>query len=204
MQTPEYWPEAKAYLRQVDERLGRIIDRFETPPLRSKRRPFETLCNAIVGQQISAKAAAAIWGRCTTLVGEWTPKAVGVVAPEALKSMGLSNRKVEYLLGVATAWPHMPHDTFPTLSDDDLRARLCTLRGVGPWSANMLLLFSYLRADVFPIKDIGVIRAMERLYELPRNVDPLRLVEIAEPWRPYRSAATWYLWRLIDSEPVLY
>ena len=68
----------------------------------------------------------------------------------------------------------------------------------------MLLLFSYLRPDVFPIKDIGVIRAMERLYELPKNGDVSVLLEIAEVWRPYRSAATWYLWRLIDSEPVLY
>ena len=107
-------------------------------------------------------------------------------------------------MGVAAAWSALPHDEFAAMSDDELRACLCELRGVGPWSANMLLLFSYLRPDVFPIKDIGVIRAMERLYDLPRNVDREQLVEIAAIWRPFRSVATWYLWRLIDSEPVLY
>ena len=126
------------------------------------------------------------------------------VSAADLKGVGLSGRKVEYLSGVAEVWASLPHDEFPSLSDDQLRDRLCALRGVGPWSANMLLLFSYLRPDVFPIKDIGVIRAMEALYELPRNVDRQQLVDIAETWRPFRSVATWYLWRLIDSEPVLY
>ena len=204
MDSPHYWSEGKAHLRRVDARLGAVIDEFEEPPLRSKRRPFETLCNAIVGQQISAIAAAAIWQRASSLVGEWTPFHVSNVSAPEMKGVGLSGRKVEYLLGVAEAWPSLPHDEFPSLSDDQLRHRLCSLRGVGPWSANMLLLFSYLRPDVFPIKDIGVIRAMERLYELPRNVDRGQLLDIAETWRPFRSVATWYLWRLIDSEPVLY
>jgi DNA-3-methyladenine glycosylase II len=201
---PDYWTDAKVYLREVDPRLGEVIAQFEEPPLRSKRRPFETLCNAIVGQQISATAAAAIWGRATLAVSSWTPQQVSACDFDELRGTGLSNRKVEYLLGVAQVWESLPHKAYEALSDDALRAALCKLRGVGPWSANMLLLFSYLRSDVFPIKDIGVIRAMERLYELPRNVDPKVLVNIAETWRPYRSAATWYLWRLIDSEPVLY
>ena len=204
MEAPSYWSEAKSHLRRVDNQLAQVIAQFEEPPLRSKRKPFETLCNAIVGQQISAVAAAAVWGRASELVGDWTPDALGVIAPEALRATGLSNRKVEYLLGAGERWSTLPHADFDGMSDDELRSSLCTLRGVGPWSANMLLLFSYLRSDIFPIKDIGVIRAMERLYELPRNVDPAQLVAIAEKWRPYRSAATWYLWRLIDSEPVLY
>jgi DNA-3-methyladenine glycosylase II len=204
MEAPNYWSEAKQYLRSVDPKLGGVITQFESPPLRSKRRPFETLCNAIVGQQISATAAAAIWGRATLVVTTWTPTQVAACAFEELRATGLSNRKVEYLLGVAEVWDDLPHESFVGLSDDALRTVLCKLRGVGPWSANMLLLFSYLRSDIFPIKDIGVIRAMERLYELPRNVDVKVLIDIAETWRPFRSAATWYLWRLIDSEPVLY
>ncbi len=204
MHTPEYWLEAKAHLHRVDSRISDVISRFENPPLRSKRRPFETLCNAIVGQQISATAAAAIWGRATAVVCMWTPERVAQVEFEKLRSTGLSNRKVEYLLGIAEVWSSLPHDEFELLDDDALRKELCRLRGVGPWSANMLLLFSYLRPDVFPIKDIGVIRAMERLYDLPRNVDSGVLIQIADTWRPFRSAATWYLWRLIDSDPVLY
>ena len=138
------------------------------------------------------------------MVSTWTPETVAQSEFSALRATGLSNRKVEYLLGVAEVWSSLPHDEFEALEDDALRKALCRLRGVGPWSANMLLLFSYLRPDVFPIKDIGVIRAMERLYDLPRNVDASVLIEIAETWRPFRSTATWYLWRLIDSEPVLY
>lgn len=204
MQEPSYWSAAKAHLQAVDPKLGAVIRQYEEPPLRSKRRPFETLCNAIVGQQISAVAAGAIWSRASREVGEWTPEAVLSQDAVVLRATGLSNRKVEYLLGVSRAWSSLDHERFAQLDDDALRAELCALRGVGPWSANMLLLFSYLRPDVFPIKDIGVIRAMERLYELPRNGDVNVLIDIAEVWRPYRSAATWYLWRLIDSEPVLY
>lgn len=204
VEAPDYWSEAKRHLHSVDSKLSEVVSRYENPPLRSKKRPFETLCNAIVGQQISAAAAAAIWGRATQVVTTWAPNCVKKCSFADLRATGLSNRKVEYLLGIADVWDALPHETFKTLDDDALRRELCRLRGVGPWSANMLLLFSYLRADVFPIKDIGVIRAMERLYELPRNVDTEVLIGIAETWRPYRSAATWYLWRLIDSEPVLY
>ena len=204
MKTPAYWSAAKAYLMDVDPKLGAVIRQHEEPPLQSKEDPFLTLCNAIVGQQISAVAAAAIWGRATTVVGAWTPDLVTQASDDALRQTGLSRRKVEYLKGIARDWSSLPHDTFDSLTDDELRKTLCSLRGIGPWSANMLLLFSYLRSDVFPIKDIGVIRAMERLYELPRNVDPNQLIERAEAWRPYRSVATWYLWRLIDAEAVLY
>ena len=204
MKVPSYWSEAKAHLSRVDGKLGAVIRAYEEPPLQSKEDPFLTLCNAIVGQQISAVAAAAIWSRATTLVGAWEPDRVLATSEEALRKTGLSRRKVEYLQGVARDWSTLPHHTFEDMSDEALRKTLCSLRGVGPWSANMLLLFSYLRPDVFPIKDIGVIRAMEQLYELPRNVDPAQLIERAECWRPYRSVATWYLWRLIDGEAVLY
>ena len=105
MQEPEYWSAAKAHLQAVDSKLGAVIRQYEDPPLRSKRRPFETLCNAIVGQQISAVAAAAVWARATREVGEWTPQAVLNQDASALRATGLSTRKVEYLIGVSQVWP---------------------------------------------------------------------------------------------------
>ena len=101
---PEYWSAAKAHLQAVDSKLGAVIRQYEDPPLRSKGRPFETLCNAIVGQQISAVAAAAVWARATREVGEWTPQAVLNQDASALRATGLSTRKVEYLIGVSQVW----------------------------------------------------------------------------------------------------
>ena len=203
MRTPQYWQSALEHIRAVDPILGPITIQYEDPPLTSKDRPFETLCNAIIGQQISAKAAEAVWLRAGKEVGHWTPKCVQRVSVESLRSSGLSRRKVEYLKGVADLWHELPHASFESLTDDELRTTLCRVRGIGPWSANMLLIFSYLRPDIFPIKDIGVLRAIETLYGIHRkDVDDIE--RTAELWRPYRTVAAWYLWRYIDSEPVLY
>ena len=203
MRTPKYWQTALEHLRATDPILGRVTLQYEDPPLTSKDRPFETLCNAIIGQQISAKAAEAVWFRAGEQVGSWSPSCVLSVSFENLKAAGLSTRKVEYLKGIAEQWDGLPHERFESLSDDELRTLLCRLRGIGPWSANMLLIFSYLRQDILPIKDIGVLRAIELLYDVPRkNLD--EIYRISERWRPYRTVASWYLWRCIDSEPVLY
>ena len=203
MRTPHYWQAGLEHIRACDPILGPITIEYEEAPLTSKNRPFETLCNAIIGQQISAKAAEAVWLRSGQKVGEWTPDCVQRVSSESLRSSGLSRRKVEYLKGIADLWNDLPHESFESLTDEELRTVLCRLRGIGPWSANMLLIFSYLRPDVFPIKDIGVLRAIETLYGVHRK-DLDDIYRIARLWRPYRTVATWYLWRYIDSEPVLY
>ena len=201
---PGYWREGKAHLRQVDPILGDIIDRLEEPPLRSKGRVFETLVHSVVGQQISAKAADAVWGRFVELVGDVTPERVAVHTPEALRSVGLSGRKVEYILGLGTtgAWV-VDHPWFER-TDDEVRTELVSLRGIGPWTAEMVLIFTLLRPDILPLGDIGVVRAMEGLYAGGERLEKGRLEAIAEPWKPYRTVATWYLWRHIDAEPVEY
>jgi len=201
---PAYWEEAKAHLRKVDPVLGGVIDRLENPPLRSKGRIFETLVHSIVGQQISAKAADAVWGRFHELVGEVTPDRVALHAPDSLRKVGLSGRKVEYILGLATTGSWVVDHPWSERSDDAVRKDLISLRGVGPWTAEMVLIFTLLRPDILPLGDIGVVRAMEGLYAEGQRLQPDQLESLAAPWRPYRTAATWYLWRHLDAEPVEY
>jgi len=204
LKIPPYWSDAKTHLRAVDPIMGAIIDAHEEPPLRSKGRIFETLVHAIVGQQISAKAADAVWGRFLSLVGKVTPEDILAQTVDSLRGVGLSGRKVEYIQGLAenAAWV----DTFDwfTCGDDEVRKKLVSLRGIGPWTAEMALIFSLLRPDVFPLGDIGVIRSIEGLYAAGERLPIEKIEAIGAVWAPYRTVATWYLWRHLDAEPVEY
>jgi len=201
---PDFWDEAKSHLRTVDPIIGAVIDAHEDPPLRSKGRVFETLVHAIVGQQISAKAADAVWRRLCALVGPVTPESVAMHSPGKLKAVGLSGRKVEYILGLATSGAWVDTVEWSELTDMEVRKKLIDLRGVGPWTVEMVLIFSLLRPDVLPLGDIGVIRAVEQLYVSGASLTPAEVEQIADMWAPFRSAATWYLWRHLDAEPVEY
>ena len=201
---PPYWSDAKAHLRAVDPVMAAVIDTYEEPPLRSKRDVFETLVHAVVGQQISAKAADAVWGRLVALVGSVTPANVVAHSPEALKAVGLSGRKVEYILGLATNGQWVTTTDWDSMDDDAVRTRLTSLRGIGPWTAEMVLIFTLLRPDVLPLGDIGVIRAVEQLYAERAALTVEEVAAIAAPWAPYRTVGTWYLWRHLDAEPVQY
>ena len=201
---PDYWEGAKAALRAADPVLRAIIDDHEEPPLRSKGRVFETLVHAIVGQQISAKAADAVWKRFVALVGTVDPDPVHAQSAEALRVVGLSGRKVEYIQGLAADARWVDEIDWSRLTDDQARTRLTTLRGVGPWTAEMVLIFSLLRPDIFPLGDIGVVRSIERLYAAGRVLSPQELLVHGARWEPYRTVAVWYLWRFLDAEPVEY
>ena len=203
-ESPDYWAEAKAHLRRVDAVMAAVIDAYEEPPLRSKRDVFETLVHAIVGQQISAKAADAVWGRFVDLVGVVTPEAIEAHAPEVLKRVGLSGRKVEYICGLASDAQWVSTVDWNEMDDDAVRKRLTALRGIGPWTAEMVLIFSLLRPDVLPLGDIGVIRAVEQLYANSAPLTVVEVAQIAQPWAPFRTVGTWYLWRHLDAEPVEY
>jgi len=204
LREPSYWEEAKSHLRACDDVLAQIIDVHEEPPLRSKGRVFETLVHSIVGQQISAKAADAVWKRFLGLVGDVEPEAVSVHSTEALRAVGLSGRKVEYIQGLACDAAWVCDFDWSELSDDEVRGKLTKLRGVGPWTAEMVLIFSLLRADIFPLGDIGIVRAIVELYADRVRLEPNQLLKIASPWAPYRTVAVWYLWRHLDAEPVEY
>jgi len=200
-EVPEYWGAAKADLSAADSALAKVIARNEEAILYSKGDLFLNLVSAIVGQQISTAAARTIWGRFEGLVGKVNPKSVLSRSQEELRGCGLSGRKAEYILGIAEAWQSGYADIdWDEMSDVEVMAALIKLRGVGTWTVEMILIFTLLRPDVFPVGDIGVVRAVERLYSEGERMSNDELIAKSQDWRPWRTVATWYLWRSIDPE----
>ena len=203
--TPEWWDSAKLELANKDVLLKSLIEEFEEPRLSSRGDLFATLIKSIVGQQISVIAASAVWSRLFDLVGEVNPESILAKTHEELRQVGLSNRKVEYIVGIAEAWTEgLGEIDWEQMSDEEVVQELVKLRGVGRWTVQMLLIFALLRPDVFPIDDIGLIRGMEKLYNSGKPLETSELNEISEKWIPYRTMGVWYIWRSIDPEPVEY
>ena len=203
--TPEWWGSAKLELANKDVLLKSLIEEFEEPRLSSRGDLFATLIKSIVGQQISVIAASAVWSRLFDLVGEVNPESILAKTHEELRQVGLSNRKVEYIVGIAEAWTEgLGEIDWEQMSDEEVVQELVKLRGVGRWTVQMLLIFALLRQDVFPIDDIGLIRGMEKLYNSGNPLETSELYEISEKWIPYRTMGVWYIWRSIDPEPVEY
>jgi len=204
-EVPEYWEAAKADLSATDSALAEVITQNEEPALSSKGDLFLNLVSAIVSQQISTAAARTIWGRFENLVDEVNPKSVLSRSHEELRGCGLSGRKAEYILEIAEAWQSGYADIdWDEASDVEVMEALTGLRGVGAWTAEMVLIFTLLRPDVFPVGDIGVVRAVERLYSGGERMSNDELIAKSQDWKPWRTVATWYLWRSIDPEPVQY
>jgi DNA-3-methyladenine glycosylase II len=203
--TPEWWGSAKLELANKDVLLKSLIEEFEEPRLSSRGDLFATLIKSIVGQQISVIAASAVWSRLFDLVGEVNPESILAKTHEELRQVGLSNRKVEYIVGIAEAWTEgLGEIDWEQMSDEEVVQELVKLRGVGRWTVQMLLIFALLRQDIFPIDDIGLIRGMEKLYNSGNSLETSELYEISEKWMPYRTMGVWYIWRSIDPEPVEY
>ena len=203
--TPEWWDSAKQAISTSDSLLIDVIEEFEEPSLRSRGDLFATLIKSIVGQQISVVAASAIWSRFEDIVGEVTPESILTKTHQEIKEVGLSNRKVEYIVGIAQSWiDGFGEIDWEIMSDEEVIEELVKLRGVGRWTVEMLLIFALLRKDVFPIDDIGLIRGMEKLYNNGHTLEQSQLYEISDNWKPYRTLGVWYIWRSIDPEPVEY
>jgi DNA-3-methyladenine glycosylase II len=157
---------------------------------------FYTLVHAIIGQQISVKAAQSI----STRLQITRPSDVFRRTEEELRAAGLSRQKVVYLVELAKFWETDQWKNWATLSDDQLTKELIALKGVGRWTAEMFLIFHCLRPDVFPAADLGLQKAITCLY----RVSTEQVSAIADYWRPYRTVAIWYLWRSLDAVPVHY
>ncbi len=200
MGEPKWWGRACDELRAGDPVLGAIIDRFPGERLKPRAAPFFTLARAIVGQQISVRAAQTIWGRLEAICGgAVTIEAVLARSVEQLQPAGLSQRKAEYIHGLARDQEVWDLDWAP-LDDETAIAQLCRLRGVGRWTAEMFLIFHLLRPDVLPLDDLGLVAGMRRAYG--ETLERAELREIGAVWRPWRSVAAWYLSRPLDPEPV--
>lgn len=204
--TPRYWKRATRELSERDPVMARLILSYRDSRLRSRGDPFSTLARSIVGQQISVKAADAVWARFTACTGGVTPAGVGAAGAVALRACGLSGKKVEYLQDLARHFVEGRLDPalWRALDDEALIAELTEVRGIGRWSAEMFLIFHLLRPDVLPLDDIGLQRAIRLHYNRGRKMPLARMRTLARRWLPWRSVATWYLWRSLDPAPVEY
>jgi len=169
--------------------------------------PFRALVHAIIGQQLSTKAARTIGARVDALFenGAPTPAGLAVISDEQLRACGLSGQKLRYIrdLCARVLDGSLPLDHIETLSDADVVAALTAVKGIGQWTAEMFLIFRLHRPDVLPVGDLGIVNAVRRAYRLRQAPTPARLTKIGEPWRPYRSIACWYLWASLDNEPIV-
>ncbi len=203
---PDYWDTACHELAESDRVLGKLIARYPGGTLSSHGDAFYTLARAIVGQQISVKAADAVWARLESHLARVTPDAALAADAEALRGCGLSWRKAEYLHDLATHFAdgRLGDDLFGRAEDAELLARLTAVRGIGRWSAEMFLIFHLMRPDVLPLDDIGLLRAIGIYYGDGEKAGVREARAIAAAWAPWRTVATWYLWRALDPVPVAY
>ena len=204
-------PVAVAHLRAADPVLRELIDRYGPDGLGERRESgqrahYGALVRAIVGQQLSTRAAAAIYRRLAERFGgrEPTPQEILADEPDELRSVGLSRAKVRYLRSLAehVLDGSLELDRVDTLPDEEVIAELTAVKGIGEWSAHMFLMFHLGRPDVLAVGDLGIRKAMMLAYGLETLPLTPAMEQIAEPWRPYRTLACRYLWRSLDNEPV--
>ena len=167
--------------------------------------PFKALIRAIVGQQLSTKAAATIFSRFEGLFDAFpAPSQVLGVPDERLRAVGLSSQKLGYLRDLCTRIQEgrLPLDVLDRMDDEAVIEALTQVKGVGRWTAEMFLIFRLQRPDVLPVGDLGIVKAVQRAYKLRKAPSPDRLTRIGEAWRPYRSVACWYLWASLNNDPT--
>ncbi len=190
------------HLRGADLDLGKVID--VVGPFRMNKHPASLmmLCRSIVGQQLSIVVAAKINGRFRDLVGE-NPSARKIlsVPVEDLRTVGLSQAKANSVRQLATFWGdhRLSEKKVETMSDEELIALLTQVKGIGPWTVKMFLMFSLQRPDVLPFEDYGLRAGMRRIYELDEMPTPKQVQEMAAPWRPWSSVASWYCWQILNT-----
>tara|TARA_B100000925_G_scaffold290241_1_gene275020 strand:+ start:640 stop:1266 length:627 start_codon:yes stop_codon:yes gene_type:complete len=202
--SPIWWEDAKKHLRSVDPILSKIIDSVEEPPLQGLGDVVITMCNAVVGQQISAIAADAIWSRLIHFLGgEFDSSKVLASDEESLRNVGLSRMKIRTLKGICDSAELLRQIEWDSKNQNEIQSIMTEIWGVGPWTAEMAMIFSLHLPDILPLGDIGVIRSIEAL-EGKGEMNDSEILERAEIWKPYRTCAVWYLWRQHDDEPVLY
>ena len=204
--TPDYWPRAVAHLSASDPVIGRLIADYPAECLESRDDPFGTLARSIVGQQISVQSASAVWRRIEDLLGAIEPRTVAAADDGALLGCGLSRSKAGYLADLAGRFLDGSLDPrrWAGLDDGAVIAELTRLKGIGRWTAEMFLMFGFMRPDVLPLGDVGLQRAMGLRYRGEGKLGAVEMERIAARWRPWRSVATWYLWRSLDPLPVEY
>ncbi|VVD81165.1 3-methyladenine DNA glycosylase/8-oxoguanine DNA glycosylase [Pandoraea horticolens] len=203
---PGFWDQACADLMKRDRILKKLIPQFGPAHLTGRGEPFVTLARSIVGQQISVKAAQAVWDRVVAVCPKLTPAQFIKAGHDALAGCGLSRRKAEYILDLATHFKSgvLHVDAWASMDDEAVIAELTGIRGIGRWTAEMFLMFNLMRPDVLPLDDVGLINAISVNYFSGEPVTRSEAREVAANWEPWRSVATWYMWRSLEPVPVEY
>jgi DNA-3-methyladenine glycosylase II len=205
--TPHHIRRAEAHLSAADPVMAGIIKQVGRCRLGHSKRedPFVATIEAIVWQQLSGKAAATIYGRVLKLfsASKPTPEAILAASPDDMRAAGLSWGKIAYLRDLATKVLDgtVPISALDHLSDEEVIETMTRVKGIGRWSAEMFLMFRLQRADILPVGDLGIVKAIQRHYRLRKTPTPERMHKIADSWRPYRSVASWYLWASSDVIP---
>ncbi|WP_343051474.1 DNA-3-methyladenine glycosylase family protein [Pseudaquabacterium terrae] len=208
--TPDYWDDACRHLGRRDRVMKKLIPQFGEARLQSRGDAFTTLARSIVGQQISVKAAQSVWDRFAAAAGglstRLSPGAVLKLDAPVLRGAGLSARKTEYLADLAR---HFEAGTvhvklWQQMDDEAIIEELVAIRGIGRWTAEMFLIFHLMRPNVLPVDDLGLIKGISQNYFSGEPVSRAEAREVGEAWAPFRSVATWYIWRSLDPLPVDY
>ncbi len=208
--TPTYWDDACKHLAKRDRVMRKLIPKFGEARLQSRGDAFTTLARSIVGQQISVKAAQSVWDRFIALSGvpaaRLVPGRVLALDATQLRSAGLSVRKGEYLHDLARHFDggavHVAQ--WQAMDDDAIIEELVAVRGIGRWTAEMFLIFHLMRPNVLPLDDLGLLKGISHSYFSGEPVSRAEAREVGEAWAPFRSVATWYIWRSLDPLPVDY
>jgi DNA-3-methyladenine glycosylase II len=208
--TPDYWDEACKHLAKRDRVMRKLIPMFGEARLQSRRDPFTTLARSIVGQQVSVQSAQAVWDRFVALGGADSrrvrPAAVTALDVEDMRQAGLSARKVEYLRDLAEHFQDQSLHVaqWQRMDDESIIEELVAIRGIGRWTAEMFLIFHLMRPNVLPLDDLGLVKGISLNYFSGEPVSRAEAREVGEAWAPYRSVATWYIWRSLDPIAVEY
>jgi DNA-3-methyladenine glycosylase II len=201
-----YWGEAREALCACDPVMSGLVAAAGEATLRPRRDAFFSLARSIVGQQVSVASAEAVWQRLMAELGAAKPEAVVKRNADDLRACGVSRQKSGYLISLAEHFLDgaLDVEAWPGLDDEAVIEQLVQVKGIGRWTAEMFLIFHLLRPDVLPLADIGVQRAFSNHYTDGQRPSAERMLALAEPWRPWRSVAVWYLWRSLDAVPVDY
>ncbi|MCX4145439.1 DNA-3-methyladenine glycosylase [Paraburkholderia madseniana] len=203
---PAYWDKACADLVKRDRILKKLIPKFGPVHLLSRGDPFVTLARSVVGQQISVASAQAVWAKVEAACPKLVPQQFIKLGQDKLTACGLSRRKAEYVLDLAQHFVSgaLHVGKWTSMDDEAVIAELTQIRGIGRWTAEMFLIFNLSRPDVLPLDDLGLIRAISVNYFSGEPVTRSEAREVAANWEPWRTVATWYMWRSLDPLPVDY
>jgi DNA-3-methyladenine glycosylase II len=191
------------YLSQSDPRLGEVIGTVGGYSIKLRKDPFQSLVESIIYQQLAGSAASIIYGRFIKYYNNSPPFPEQILStPDAVlkSSIGLSNKKIEYIKDLSARIKERTLDLVMLCekTDEEIIAQLIQVKGIGRWTAEMFLIFCLGRLDVLPVTDLGIRKAMQKIYALPELPKPSEMLAISQPWRPYRSVATWYLWKSVS------